>query len=132
MSQIKILPLKINLKLISIRRREIIYSFFQKFHAIPETGEEKQKQKQKKKNEKERKKNVQQIFDAEKKKKAERYTNFAWKTKGKREEKGGGIENMFARKLNFYRCRDKAIPFKKMDEHSSGEKNLPRAKIFPQ
>lgn len=42
------------------------------------------KSKNKKKNER-KKKNLQQIFNAEKK----NATNFAWKTKGKREEKGG-------------------------------------------
>lgn len=81
------------------------------------------KSKNKKKNER-KKKNLQQIFNAEKKKRYE----FRMENKRETRGKGGrGIENMFARKLNFYRCRDKAIPspqdpFKKMDEHRTGEK----------
>lgn len=72
---------------------------------------------------KERKK-IYNKFSTPKKKRYE----FRMENKRETRGKGGrGIENMFARKLNFYRCRDKAIPspqdpFKKMDEHRTGEK----------
>lgn len=122
-SQIKNPPSKL-IQLISIRRKEIIESpRFPKIPCNSRNGRAKAKNKNKKKNER-KKKNLQQIFNAEKKKRYE------FRMENKRETRGKGgreIENMFARKLNFYRCRDKAIPspqdpFKKMDEHRTGEK----------
>lgn len=104
------------------KRNYRIYSLSKNSVQFPKRESKSKKQKQKKEWKKEKKSTTN--FQRRKKKRYE----FRMENKRETRGKGGrGMDNMFARKLNFYRCRDKAIPspqdpFKKMDEHRTGEK----------